>query len=164
MAQRRSKSRARGGRHVWTSETLQTQERIVQNGASLLTLLSDIDKDVKASSVVLRIIGALHCNTVVDDVATRLAWGIAMLSLDAFTAGAVPDMFIDDPAWLLLDSTIEQHDAGGGTRWRRYPFDVKGRRKFRSQDQVLVLNVENTSDTNVDMDYMFHSRTLLWIP
>ena len=139
---------------------------MAQGAQSVSLLTNDIEQDVKAGGVVTRVVGQFQWKSVTDDQETRLGLGIVMMGADAFSGGAIPDIGIDDPAWLYLYSGISLVGSAtaANNSWLEVSIDTKAKRKFRSQDQRLVLVVENISDTGVSLEFVFQLRTLIFIP
>jgi len=97
------------------------------------------------------------------------ASGIGIVSLDAFTAGAVPDPASDLewPGWMwhsffnVMDRDISDPAASAGTAFQRFDIDTKAMRKM-GESEVLIgvtqLLVENGAAT---LDFSADTRVLI---
>ena len=90
------------------------------------------------------------------DVGARLAMGLYMQIEDGFAAGAFadPQTANDQPGWLWR--TLRRYDIGSLTNQIRTSshvhIDLHSQRKYRGEDDVLVLIFNNESTNSVDID------------
>jgi len=167
---RRSRSgsprRSRGGRFQWQYDSLASIATLTQNGQAVTELLAVPALDVKYGSTVVRQIGHWYMKPATSDQNVRGMMAIYMTKRDAFAAGAVPELELDEWNYLYLDQASSRigSTAEGTEIWKTIDFDSKSKRKFKSRDDTLVIQLENVSDTAVSIDMLWSVRTLLYVP
>ena len=168
-SRRRSRSRSRSsrsGRYTWTTADVEPVSH-AQDVKVLSSLITVIDEDVVAGSILTRVIGTWASRAEVNDADTVSKFALYIQTLEAFNAGASPELNTDRFAYLWMD-TIWEHSGdvltGGRNQFTTHVVDARARRRFRSSEDVLVAQRENTSPTAVAVTTAFNLRILLWIP
>ena len=116
-----------------------------------------------ARSTVTRIVGKWAMRATVSDTNTAGVMGIIKMDLDAFSASAFPDPEVDDAAWIHHDTLLAYtgNILDAGNQWIYGPIDTGARRRLTSENDLLVLVVENL--LTVNLQWMIAVRILLAI-
>jgi len=93
--------------------------------------------------------------------ATVGLYGMTVVSLDSFNAGAVPDPSVDLVDWYYLDGFYLDEGANSALRVNRFPFDIRTARKIRGEDRTLVFVLDNNSAAGFDVKFSVFTRLLL---
>ena len=162
---RRSRGRSKGGRYLWEQGTI-VPFSIAAGAQSATNLVQTIDADTTGALVVTRILGSFSMRPEVVDVDNSLMVGIYMMNADALSAGAFPELEADKVAYLFLDHMLVRWSditLEAGNLWHTRAFDVKAKRKFRSSEQVLVLQFQSLNGAAA-MTISAFTRSLIWVP
>ena len=148
--------------YMWMQDNLATETTLSQNGQAISELCSPLDPNHHVGYTVMRQIGTWGIKAATADVDIQVMFGILLLREDEFNAAALPEMQLDDPKWLRLETLMHRTEALSGTNvWKHSDFDSKSRRKFQTRESRLALLVENISNTAVDIVFNWAVRTLL---
>ena len=117
--------------------------------------------------VVVRILGNVSVRLPTSIfVAAELAWaqGVMPVTVQAFSAGAVPLPQIDQPGWLYQQAGFMKLPAlvNGGVFERTIDLDVKGQRRVPKSGNVLFHILRNIGA--VDLEFQLHLRVLFRLP
>ena len=139
---------------------------VAQNGQAVTALLTGLDTDQRRNVVVIRNVGTWSWKPGSSDALTTVKFAIHAISGESFTAGALPELETNEgdilytaQAWNQVGNLGENPNQMLNTE-----FDIKSRRKLRSQDSELVAQIENVSVTAVTAIVAWVIRTLLWEP
>ena len=127
------------------------------SGVFDLLPLAGIPEGFGGGLTVVRMIGHLDVRS---DQVNELVYsaGIAVMTRDAFAAGATPDPVSDLVDWYWLDSRfIRQTDIEVVST----PFDIRTARKVRGEDRTLAFVIQNNGPGSANLAFMIHVRLLL---
>ena len=119
-------------------------------GATVLR--SILDMRIQAAAVAQTVI----CN-----------WGMLIVNEDARVAGAVPDPgdTSDRPDYIVRGKlTTVQASLSDSSQWDRRYLDVRSGRTLNSEEDGLVIIVENNSGGGFTLNYYIYARILLLLP
>jgi len=158
------------GRFLWTLASV-APTALAQNGTVRTNMLplSVLEATLRVGAILLRIVGSWSVKADTDDLNGQVTLGLYMQRLEAFTAGVAPEMELDEYPYLHME-TMNIRVGNTGTpsdainQWHDMKLDLRTKRKFRSQEDTLVLQRENTSDAALSATTLFTTRVLLWVP
>ena len=107
-----------------------------------LTPTANIPGGLRGSFTAMRLIGHVSMYQDTANVTCLGMFGVAVVTLDALVAGAVPDPSVDlvdwwyHDAWFFDDNPIISH---------RFVFDIHTARKVRGEDRTLAFVIDNNS-------------------
>ena len=166
---RQSKNQSRG-RFLWSlaDSTIST---IDQNNKIRVNLLpsTSLDDNLRQGAVVTRCIGTWAVRADNDDVNGQMMLAMYTQRDESFIAGVDPELELDEWAYMWRDQLNirvgnSSTPSDATNQWVQRPIDIKTKRKFRSQDDILVMLSENTSTDAARLERVFSLRVLLWIP
>jgi len=165
---RRSTSRRRAsGRYQWINTVLGAITTVAQDTQAITEVLSVLSDTIQATAYVRRIVGSYSVRPLTQDADYRYLFACEFLSQDALTAGALPELIVDNAAYLYWEKKnllVPQTLIGSNDIWVEHKFDVKLNRKFRNREQRIAFQFENRAPTNVSISYDFGARILIWLP
>ena len=150
---------------MWSSDGVDPVT-LTQNQQAGTELLTGIITNIKNGSTVERIVGTWGMRPVSSDALTVCKMGILMMDEDAFSAGAFPELDVDDPAWLYLN-TLETYTgdiAANPSQLVTRDVNIKARRRYRSTAQKLIVIIENITSIASSLITLWNFRTLLKVP
>ena len=129
---------------------------------SFSDLLSTVNSDVLAGSMIERVVGSWASQSFSDDLTGTCHYGLIILGGDAFDAVALPES-TDAAPWLFKDTqtTLVGMTTGGVQTYVQYPIDIKPRRKLRAERSKFVSILENISASIAVLEGIFNLRILL---
>ena len=127
------------------------------SGVFDLLPLAGIPEGFAGGLTVLRMIGHLDVRS---DQTNELVYsaGIALMTRDAFAAGATPDPVTDLVDWYWLDSRFIRSSV---LETVNTPFDIRTARKVRGEDRTLAFIIQNNGPGTANLAFMIHVRLLL---
>ena len=147
---------------LWVIDSLANETALTQNQQSVTQLLSSVPSTERAGGTILRIIGSMWMIPGTADANSQMHFAILQMASDAFAAAALPELQIDDAPYMHQDRLwIRSGDPSLNEAYVRKDFDIKAKRRIRSEDTVLAMIVENVSNAAVSITYNWALRTLL---
>jgi len=160
----------RGGQLQWftvsTAPFSIAQNNVVRTNVLPVNFLSAADRK---DAVVMRIVGSWWAKATTPDLNGQVTAAYYPQRLELFTASIDPELELDFWGYMWYDSvSVFTDSVSGGTffsnQWLERPFDIKTKRKFRSDDDTIVFLRENTSVNAVTFEVSLTSRVLIWTP
>ena len=158
MTTRRGSRRSRGARAPRASTVWTNQGSISQNlaagaeGIFDLLSLARLPATLEGGLTVLRMILRLGVRAQASNTTPLGAFGVSVVTRDAFSGLAVPDPLTDLVDWYLWHGFAMFDSDSAGREWN---FDIRTARRLRGEDRTLVAVMEADATSSAltwDMD------------
>jgi len=165
MAQRSFSRQMRRGREWFPKKV--TLGAIPASGQLSEILDTGLPSANKKDATIVRMLIDLSAVAFQSVQSVRLAMGISIMNADAHAAGALPDpgkQDVEDADWLWhLPQSHFQTNSVSAPRQRDYVLDIRSKRVYNSQADILVLVVDNLDPVNT-LDVIGSTRVLVLDP
>ncbi len=105
----------------------------------------------KKDSTIVRMLIDIQVFAAVTGQRMRVAMGVTLMNADAHAAGALPEPGrnnIEDADWLWLIPQTFMEVALGTTPNKSFILDIRAKRKYNSNQDLLVFVIDNQDATN----------------
>ena len=129
---------------------------------AIVDLLENTDQAVRIGTTVVRMILRLSVAALTLGTDIGFNHAVAVITRDAFLAGATPEPATDRLNWYLWDGSFWATDTDAGPRTRTFDYDIRSKRKIADLDRILLHVIENPSSSSIR--YNIVSNVLLQLP